>query len=185
MRELADAERIRRFMRALGRAARREGICYFTGGATAVLLGWRRTTIDVDIVLVPEQDEVLRALPEIKDELGVNVELVSPGDFIPLPAGWRDRSVSIGREGLLSFFHFDLDSQALAKLERGHSRDVEDVRAMVASGLVEPRRLVAHFDDIEPDLYRFPAVDPPSFRRRVENVLALAREAARGEELEA
>ena len=54
MRELADEERIRRFMRALGDAASREGECFLTGGATAVLLGWRATTLDVDIRLEPE-----------------------------------------------------------------------------------------------------------------------------------
>ena len=59
-----------RFMRAVGVAAR-EGDCYLTGGATAVLLGRRATTLDVDIMLEPEQDEVLRALPRIKDDLAV------------------------------------------------------------------------------------------------------------------
>lgn len=155
-------------MRALGRAARADGACYLTGGATAVLLGWRESTIDIDIALVPEQDEVLRELPRIKDELQVNVELASPADFIPLPRGWQERSISAGREGRLSFFHFDAYSQALAKLERGHDRDLEDVRAMTATGLVEVRRLLAAFEEIAPELYRFPAIDPRSFRHRVE-----------------
>ena len=61
MRELADAERILRFMRAAGAAAAHEGVCYLAGGSTAVLLGWRRATIDVDIALEPEQDELLRS----------------------------------------------------------------------------------------------------------------------------
>jgi hypothetical protein len=82
VRELSDEERIRRLIRALGDAARRESDCYLTGGATAVLLGWRPTTLDVDIKLEPEQDEVLRAIPLIKEELAVNVELASPADFI-------------------------------------------------------------------------------------------------------
>lgn len=159
-------------MSALGPAAPRDGSCYFTGGATAVLLGWREATIDVDIALEPEQDEVLRALPRIKNELQVNVELASPGDFIPLPRGWRERSVSAGQEGRLTFLHFDPYSQALAKLERAHARDLDDVRAMVASGLVERTRLRSLFHEIEPELYRFPAVDPASFRRRVEAVSA-------------
>src|SRR2546428_669461 len=85
MRELADEERIRRFMRALGDAASREGECFLTGGTTAVLLGWRATTLDVDIRLEPQQDEVLRALSRIKEELGGNVELAAPADLIPLP----------------------------------------------------------------------------------------------------
>ena len=167
MRALAGADEIRRFMRAAGRAAGAPGSCYFTGGATAVLLGWRPSTIDIDIELVPEQDDLLRALPQIKDELRVNVELASPGNFVPLPAGWMERSISAGREGHLSFFHFDPYSQALAKLERGHARDLEDVQAMLGSGLVERRRLQDLFDEIEPLLYRFPAIDPRRFRARV------------------
>jgi hypothetical protein len=38
-------------MRGLGEAAARDGTCYLTGGATAVLLGWRETTLDVDLKL--------------------------------------------------------------------------------------------------------------------------------------
>ena len=97
MRERADAERIRRFMQAAGAAAKREGVCYLAGGATAVLIGWRTTTIDVDIALEPEQDELLRSLPAIKSELRVNVELASPRDFIPLPSEWQARSNALVR----------------------------------------------------------------------------------------
>lgn len=121
MRELADADRIRRFMKAIGRAAEQPGRVYFTGGATAVLHGWRDSTIDIDVKLEPEQDAVLRAIATLKDELAVNVELASPPDFIPAPEGWAERSPFVGQEGRLSFFHFDLYSQALAKIERGHT----------------------------------------------------------------
>ena len=170
MGELADEERIRCFMRALGGAASSEGECFLTGGATAVLLGWRPTTIDVDIRLEPEQDDILRALPRIKEELAVNVELASPADFIPLPGGWRERSAPAGREGKLTFRHFDLYSQALAKLERGHAQDVADVGEMLARGLVEAARLRSYFVEIEPELYRFPPIDVADFRRSVEDL---------------
>ena len=158
-------------MRVLGRAADADGACYFTGGATAVLLGWRRTTIDVDIRLEPESETLLRAIPRIKDDLQVNVELASPGDFIPLPTGWESRSIFVAREGRLAFHHFDPYSQALAKLERAHVQDLEDVRTMRDRGLVEPARVLEYFTEIEPELYRFPAVDPRAYRRRVEEVL--------------
>jgi hypothetical protein len=170
VRDIADAERIRRFMAALGRAASSDGICYLIGGASAVLLGWRDTTIDVDIELDPEQDELLRALPAIKEELRLNVELASPRLFLPVPAGWQERSPSLGREGRLTFKHFDLYSQALAKIERGHSRDLEDVAAMLERGLVELGALRRYFDEIEPQLYRFPAIDPTDFRRRFDEI---------------
>jgi hypothetical protein len=168
VRELADAERIRRFARELGQAADAEGIAYLTGGATAVLVGWRATTVDVDVVFVPESDSLLRALPRLKEQLRLNVELASPADFIPLPQGWEERSPFVAREGLLTFRHFDPYSQALAKLERGHGRDLDDVRAMLDLELVEPRRILEAFTEIEPRLYRFPAIDPRAFRRRLE-----------------
>jgi hypothetical protein len=171
VRALADADRIRRFMGALGAEADEEGAAYLTGGATAVLLGWRATTIDVDVTFAPEHDRVLRAIPRLKDELQVNVELVSPGDFIPLPAGWEDRSLFIAREGRLTFSHFDPYSQALAKLERGHAQDLEDVRVLISRGLVDPGRALAYLREVEPELYRYPAVDPASFRRRAGELL--------------
>lgn len=160
-------------MRAFGAAARVVGRCYFAGGATAVLLGWRDTTLDVDISLDPEQDAALRELPRIKQELGVNVELASPADFIPLPAGWEERSISVGREGRLTFLHLDPYSQALAKLERAHALDLEDVRELLNRGLVDRERLRRASDEIEPLLYRFPAVDPASFRARVDEATRL------------
>jgi hypothetical protein len=172
MREVADTERIHRLMRALGAEAEREGAVYFTGGATAVLLGWRQSTIDVDVLFVPENDAVLRALPRLKDELQINVELASPADFIPVPAGWEDRSLFVAREGRLSFFHYDPYSQALAKLERSHALDLEDVRALIDRKLVDPTRVLRYFEEIESELYRFPALDPRGFRQRVEAVLA-------------
>jgi len=167
MRALADAERIHHFMSALADAARGAGRAYFTGGATAVLLGWRPTTIDVDVHLVPEQDALLRAIPALKERLHLNVELASPADFIPVRADWEERSPFIARIGRLSFHHFDLYAQALAKVERGHSQDVADVREMVARGLVEPAAARAYFTAVEPELYRYPAVDPATFQRAV------------------
>lgn len=165
MRALADAERIHRFMDALGRAAREDGRVYFTGGATAVLSGWRSTTVAVDLALVPEQDAVLRAIPALKESLQLNVELASPADFIPVPPNWEARSPFIAQAGRLAFHHFDLYAQALAKVERGHAQDVIDVRELLHRGLVEPPAAWRYFERIEPELYRFPALDPAAFRR--------------------
>jgi hypothetical protein len=172
MRALADEARLREFMRELGAAAEQDGRVYFTGGATAVLMGWRSSTIDADIRLVPESDAVFRAIPALKERLRLNVELASPADFIPELPGWADRSPFIAREGRLSFHHYDLYSQALAKIERGHARDKGDVAEMLARGLVEPERLRALFEAIVPRLDRYPAIDPPSFRRALDEALA-------------
>jgi hypothetical protein len=167
MREVADVERIRRFMRAFGAAAEVATRVYFTGGATAVLLGWRTSTIDVDIKVEPDTDAMFRAIPHIKESLHLNVELASPVDFIPVKEGWQDRSPFVAQEGRASFHHFDPYAQALAKVERGHHQDLADVREMLSRGLIDPAGIWQHFGDIESQLYRYPAIDPESFRRSV------------------
>ncbi|OFW07661.1 MAG: hypothetical protein A3I61_17930 [Acidobacteria bacterium RIFCSPLOWO2_02_FULL_68_18] len=172
MRTPVDAERLGVLMRHLGAAARQPGRIYFTGGASAVLEGWRDSTIDVDLKMVPEQDELFRAIPRLKDELSINVELASPGDFIPELPGWNARSRAIRTEGALTFCHYDFYAQALAKIERGHAIDIEDVEQMFRRGLLEPSRLLEFLDAIERDLVRYPALDPPSFRRAVQTVVA-------------
>lgn len=172
MRAVADAQRIRRFMEGLAAEAPDDGRVYFTGGATAVLFGWRDSTIDVDLTLAPDQDVLLRAIPRLKETLQLNVELASPADFIPVPAGWEERSPFIARIGRLSYHHFDLDAQALAKIERGHAQDVADVGEMRRRGLIAAPQALEYFRAIEPELYRYPAIDPPTFRRAVEAAFA-------------
>jgi hypothetical protein len=168
MRQVTDAARLRQFMRAFGREAKVVGRAYLVGGASAVLLGWRNTTIDIDLALDASLEPVLRSIPALKDSLQVNVELASPGDFIPEVPGWQDRSPFIAREGKIHFHHYDFYAQALAKIERGHARDLGDLKEMAARGLVAPARLLSFFEAIVPELHRYPAVDPASFRRAVE-----------------
>lgn len=158
-------------MEALGREADRETRLYFTGGATAVLLGWRTSTVDIDVKIEPESDRLLRALAGLKDRLEINVELAAPDQFIPPLPGWEERSRFIGREGRLSFFHYDLYAQALSKIERGHRQDLEDVDQMLEAGLIETAELLRRFEQIEGQLYRYPAIHSPAFRRAVEEVL--------------
>jgi len=172
VRRPADDSRVRRFLAEIGRVADAEATVYLVGGATAVIEGWRSTTVDVDLLLEPELDPVLRELPRLKDALEINVELASPLDFLPELPAWRDRSPFVSQEGRLTVRHFDLYSQALAKLERGHDRDLRDVAAMVERRMVDPARALQLFAAIEPGLYRFPAVDPRAFRRRVEEALS-------------
>lgn len=167
MRERLTQDRLRAFMRALAREAVVESRVYLTGGASAVLQGWRESTLDVDIKILPEDDRVLRAIPTLKEALRINVELASPDDFIPQLPGWQDRSPFIAREGKLSFHHYDFYAQSLAKIERDHRIDRMDVRAMMDAGLVEPAKLLALFNAIEPELYRYPAIHPASFADRV------------------
>jgi len=172
MRERVDRARLRAFMRALAEAARRPLQVYLAGGATAVVEGWRDSTVDVDLKFSDDSDAALRAIPAIKARLNLNIELASPADFIPVKAGWEDRSPFVAQEGTVTFRHFDLYAQALAKIERGHATDRTDVAELIGRGLVDRAGLLEYFDAIEPDLYRFPAIDPASFRRAVQDVVS-------------
>jgi uncharacterized nucleotidyltransferase DUF6036 len=167
MRELADSARIRRFMQALGDRADAECRVYFTGGATAVLEGWRPQTIDADILVVPDSDRLMQSIPGLKESLRMNVEIASPAHFIPELPGWQERSRFIDRQGKASFYHYDFYAQALAKIERGEQKDLGDVQEMLARGLIERAKAWDLFRAIEPKLYRFPAIDPAGFRRAV------------------
>jgi hypothetical protein len=172
VRGLADRERIQRFLEALGREARRDVRVYLVGGTSAVLFGWRPATIDIDLVMQPEDDALLRAIVGLKESLQINVEMASPADFIPVPEGWEDRGTFIARIGRVTCYHFDLYAQALAKVERGHRQDLEDVAEMVRRGLIVPARALDYFARMEPQLHRFPAIHAPAFRQAVEQAFA-------------
>ncbi len=154
-------------MLALGNRVRGEGRIYFAGGATALLFGWRAMTIDIDLKPDPEPAGLFEAIAFLKDELDLNIELASPDDFIPAIPGWRERSLFIARHGLVEFFHYDPYGQALSKLQRRHDRDLVDVHFLVEKGLVRVERLPEMFELIEPQLIRYPAVEPGAFRSAV------------------
>lgn len=171
MRRRVSPEALNQFMQGLAAAARSPGKVYFTGGATALLLGFREQTIDIDLKLDPEPQGTFEAIADLKDRLDVNVELASPDDFIPAAPGWRERSRHIASIGPLQFYHYDFSLQALAKLERGYAQDLADVADFLRSGYVTAEQLRRRFNEIEPELLRYPAVDPAGFRRRIEEFL--------------
>jgi hypothetical protein len=132
---------------------------------------WRRTTIDVDLKLDPEPAGIFDAFSKLKDELDINIELAAPDDFIPSVPGWREPSQFISRHGQIDFYHYDFYSQALAKIERFHNRDEGDIQEMFRRGLITDHELLRLFDKIEPELKRFPAIEPVAFRNRVESYI--------------
>lgn len=157
-------------MAALGNSVKGTGHVYLTGGATALLHGWRDTTIDVDLKADPEPDGFFEAIASLKDSLDVNIELAAPDQFIPELPGWRERSRFIAKHGSIEFHHYDLYSQALAKIERGHERDISDVASMLSRQLINKNRLWELFQAIEPALIRYPAITASLFRQSVEAI---------------
>jgi hypothetical protein len=105
MRPPVDRQRIIHFLEQLGQRFRQPGRVYLVGGATLVFEGFRTQTLDVDLSFeVADRDhgEFIRTVRGLKDELAINVEEASPGDFIPLPEGYQDRAKFIGRFGAVS-----------------------------------------------------------------------------------
>ena len=180
MRANVDSVNLRTFMRELARLSRAAGRVYLTGGACAVLLEWRPVTIDVDLKIIPDSGTLLTAIRDLKEKLDINVEFASPDDFIPALPGWQERSRFIVREHSLDYYHYDFYAQCLSKIERGHRKDLADVQNMLTSGLVEPAKLRNLFDQIEPELLRYPAIDPTDFRRALETTLAGTAGSAEG-----
>lgn len=113
----------------------------------------------------------MRQIPALKERLETSIEFATPADFLPELPGWRERSRFRFRAGHIEVFDYDLYSQALAKIERGFDTDLSDIAAMLEAGLVEPPRLREMFAAIEPDLFRFPAVDSRAFRAKLDAAL--------------
>ncbi len=171
MRSNVDPQKIQQLMQALGREARGAGSIYFTGGASALLIGWRSSTVDIDIRLDPEPPGIFQAIAKLKQELNINIELASPQDFLPPLPGWRDRSIYIEKQGQISFYHYDFTAQALSKLSRGYDRDINDVQAMYEQKLFSGQDLRDCFEAIEAELIRYPSIEPDILRNRVERFI--------------
>lgn len=154
-------------MERLAKAAKSPGKVYFVGGTTALLLGIRDQTIDIDLKMDPEPAGAFEAIASLKEELDVNIELASPDDFIPVRADWREHSVLIATIGAVSFYHFDPYSQALAKIERGHAQDLADVRAWIQIKWIEKELIQDQFSKIRPGLLRYPALDANAFEQKI------------------
>ena len=90
----------------------------------------------------------------------------------------EERALSVHRPAgrgrllpLVDFFHYDFRAQALAKIARGHERDLSDVDAMLARGLVHTSELRDVVRQIAPEMIRYPSLDASAFGAKVERFL--------------
>lgn len=66
MRLEVNSDRLMKFMSDFGREVAQEGQVFIVGGGSAILIGWRETTIDVDLKIIPETDSIFHAIQRIK-----------------------------------------------------------------------------------------------------------------------
>ena len=173
MREKVTRERLVSLMKELARRAPRRGSfrVYIVGGGTAVYLGWRDASIDVD--LYADREAIFRDIQEIKERLDINVEFARPEDFVPALRGTANRHVFINTVGAVSYYHYDPYAQCLSKIARGFQRDLNDAREFVQSGMVEPRILKSLVAAIPDSAYaKYPNLSRAGLESVVERFLA-------------
>jgi hypothetical protein len=132
------------------------------------------------MLFVPEQDALYRALPRLKEELQLNVEIANPAHFIPELPQWQERSLFIERRGRASYYHYDPYAQALAKIVRGHAKDLADVAqlSLTASWNASSSRAVRGHRAEAPSLSRggSSVVPAASERRAASQILGPGQE---------
>ena len=146
MRDPVTSERVDRFLAELGRRVRRPARVILTGGASMIARGLRAQTLDIDLAyeVAPTDDaEFARAVRDLKEDLSINVEFAEPGHFLPMPAGRESRRAYFGRFQEIDVFLDDPYAIALSKLDRGHDKDLDDVRLLAGAGLIDYDLLVA------------------------------------------
>ena len=167
MRQLLDKHLLENVMQAIGQQTTGPGTVYLVGGSSAVWFGWRQSTVDLDIALAPEPAGLFGAMEQLKRDLNLSIELASPGQFVPSLPGWQGRSEYVLRAGQVDFYHYDFYSQAFAKLNRSHKRDLNDVEAMFKAGKIVPQQLLTWVDAVLPETQHYPSIDPIALRARV------------------
>ena len=166
-------EGLRELMEELARTAPRgESFrVYVVGGGTAVLRGWRASTIDAD--LHSDQDGVFRDIQGIKTRLNLNVEYARPEHFVPPLTGSDDRHLFIDRVGSVDFYHYDPYAQLLSKVVRGFRKDLVDARHFVTSGMVDPQRFRELVHGVPESHYaRYPNLSRDAVLEAVETFLS-------------
>ena len=175
MRDEVTRARLRRVMEEIARTAPRGAKyrVYFVGGGTAVYVGWRPSSVDVD--LFSREESVFRDIQGIKERLNVNIEFVRPEHFVPALRGTASRHVFIETVGRVSYYHYDPYAQVLSKVVRGFERDLDDACQFARSGMIDTEKLRALVHAISDSAYaKYPNLSPRAVRQAVDEFISYA-----------
>lgn len=177
MRPDVDRKAIEAFLQQLGRSYRKPGRLYLVGGAALIHANVRPGfTQDIDIqVAGSNEGELIVAIQRLIQQMQINIEFASPKDFIPLPSQWEAHAQFVGRYGSIDVFYFDFYSIALSKMERGNSRDIEDVKLLVQQKRITLPELDRAYQEVLAQLGkgRYPKITPERFAARYADVRAI------------
>jgi len=171
MRPTVDKAEIERFLHAFGQFYRKQNRLYLTGGAALVHAGIRSgRTLDIDVEVT--DGDMLLTIDQLKQRLQLNIEVASPKDFMPVPNQWETWSQYVGRYGSVDVFYFDFYSIALSKIDRGTTRDLQDVQLLVLQSIIDLKTLDIAFQEVIQQVQstqgrmRYPRFDPTTFATR-------------------
>lgn len=177
MRPNVDKQTIESFLQQLGRTFRKPGRLYLVCGAALVHAGVRPGfTQDINIqVGGANESEFIIGIQRLIQQMQINVEFASPQDFIPLPSQWEAHAQFVARYGQIDVFYFDFYSIALSKIERGTTRDIEDVKLLVQQQRIELNELDAAYQEVFAQLGkgRYLKVTPERFAERYASIRPL------------
>lgn len=174
MRQNVTRADIEKFLKSLGKSFHKSGRLYLAGGAALVHMGIRAgATMDIDVAIeASDEDEMVTAIRRIVEQMQINVEFASPGDFIPLPTQWMAQAHYVGRYGEVDVFYFDFYSLALSKISRGNDRDLIDVKLLLQQKVITWEELDATYREVLPRMGKRPYINlnPQRFAERYAEV---------------
>jgi hypothetical protein len=165
MRDNSGKKKIEDFITEISKHVKVPLSVYFNGGATAVMFRLRETTIDVDLYFEPDEMQMYKAIQLLKEELNMNIELAAPHDFVAPLSQWRERSLFITTKNKINFFHYDLYSQIISKVQRGWKQDLSDAQGFLAQ--LESKLLIKLFKEAKPGFIKYPAVDVNQLEKKL------------------
>jgi uncharacterized nucleotidyltransferase DUF6036 len=148
MRQHVGRQGIEQFLVEVGRI-RQPGRLYLVGGAALVHAGIRSgQTLDIDIHITVDPTNLTAHIAQLKQQLNMNIEFASPGDFMPLPAQWETRSQFIKRYNQVDAFYFDWYSITLSKAQRANPQDIIDMQLLTQQGFVDVIALDGYYQEV-------------------------------------
>ena len=113
-----------------------------------------------------------RAIETVVQEFKVGMEIISYGQFVPLPSAAFERHQIFGEFGQLKVLIFDPYSIALSKLARGFETDIQDVLFLLRSEIIMFDKLTEFVNDALPQAWDYD-IDPDEMKRHLEVVKQL------------
>jgi hypothetical protein len=178
---LVNQKIIAEFFTRLDVAFARPARLYLIGETTQVWEGWRQWTSQFEFTAEIKRENRAAfesAVENVRETLGIEVLEEHPGELIPLPDGYRDRSRSASEEfgKGLKIYHFDPYSVAFRFIARGDEPDYHIALMYLDHGWVTEEKMDMLLAGLLPK-FSMETIqqDPAEFRRKYKGLKQMWR----------